>query len=463
MAFSANTVWEVRTTGSDSNGGGFVVGSGGTDYSLQDSAQATGTVTSVTTTVTATTGIFTAAMIGNYITDGTTWKQITGYTSSTIITVDSAPSWTAASIKVGGAFATIGRATGKWVTGNRIWVKSGTYAEAVTISISEGDVTGSSGADHLIGYYSARGDITTTANLANRPVISVSSSSTGITISSAAYRLENIIVNCNSNATTTGISVSANYGLIRNCKVLNATVRGIYVSSAANPGHNLQHIEVTGCTAAATAALQILGYGCTITLSNIHDNACPGITLTGGCSLTWSIIANNTGASSDGVKVSEGNLVQNNTIYGNGRHGIYTADQYAIAFCLKNNIIAKNGGYGFSQTSAYPDLPDYDGNAYWSNTSGARLTGSTSAPWTGPFYTNVLDVLVTAGSPFTNDGSGDFSLNNTANRGALLRGTAYPGAIPGISQTGSLDFGAIQAAAPGGMLVHPGMQGGCRG
>lgn len=33
MALSSATVFEVRTTGADTNGGGFVAGAAGTDYS----------------------------------------------------------------------------------------------------------------------------------------------------------------------------------------------------------------------------------------------------------------------------------------------------------------------------------------------------------------------------------------------------------------------------------------------
>jgi hypothetical protein len=53
--------------------------------------QATGTVTSSGTTVTVTTGIFTAAMVGQPITDGTQQVTITGFTSATVVTVNAAP------------------------------------------------------------------------------------------------------------------------------------------------------------------------------------------------------------------------------------------------------------------------------------------------------------------------------------------------------------------------------------
>lgn len=107
MALPATVIWECRTTGSDSNGGGFDPSLGGVDYSQQNAAQATGIASSSGATVTATTSIFTSQMVGNLITDGTTWKEITAFTSATVVTVDSAPSWTAASVKVGGALATL--------------------------------------------------------------------------------------------------------------------------------------------------------------------------------------------------------------------------------------------------------------------------------------------------------------------------------------------------------------------
>jgi len=39
VALSAAQILEVRSTGSDANGGGFKAGASGTDYSQQDAAQ----------------------------------------------------------------------------------------------------------------------------------------------------------------------------------------------------------------------------------------------------------------------------------------------------------------------------------------------------------------------------------------------------------------------------------------
>jgi hypothetical protein len=71
MAISAYTTWEVRATGNDSNGGGFVTGSTGTDYSQQDASQYSGSdlvVDATTNTkVTAASHLFVASDVGNIL------------------------------------------------------------------------------------------------------------------------------------------------------------------------------------------------------------------------------------------------------------------------------------------------------------------------------------------------------------------------------------------------------------
>ena len=57
MALAAASVVEVRTAGNDTNGGGFVTGASGTDFSQQDAAQCTATDLVLVTTTTATSAI----------------------------------------------------------------------------------------------------------------------------------------------------------------------------------------------------------------------------------------------------------------------------------------------------------------------------------------------------------------------------------------------------------------------
>src|SRR5579859_4628846 len=71
MSFAATTEWDVRTTGSDANGGGFDTSSSGTDYSQQNAAQVayTDMVIDGTTNTKFTSALnpVTAAHVGNII------------------------------------------------------------------------------------------------------------------------------------------------------------------------------------------------------------------------------------------------------------------------------------------------------------------------------------------------------------------------------------------------------------
>lgn len=184
MSLSANTVWEVRPTGSDNNGGGFVTGSGGTDYSQQNAAQLALTdlaSNSLGTTITSAIGGFTAAMVGNILriyaagsgfTTG--WYQITGFTNSNTITIDRSAGLSASggSGNVGGAKVSVDVSI--WgmqlVPGNKVYLKSGTY----TISSAWNSATGTDALPiEWEGYNAARGDLPTGAT---RPFITNPSS-----------------------------------------------------------------------------------------------------------------------------------------------------------------------------------------------------------------------------------------------------------------------------------------------
>src|SRR5579863_5594377 len=112
-ALPSTTVWEVRpTVGSNTNGGGFVTGSSGTDWSQFNAAQyaLTNGVTNGTTTVATTSA--SADMVGNiaYIAGGTgsitaAWYQIVSQTTGVSIVVDRSTGLTAGSgvtINIGG-------------------------------------------------------------------------------------------------------------------------------------------------------------------------------------------------------------------------------------------------------------------------------------------------------------------------------------------------------------------------
>jgi hypothetical protein len=150
MALNAAIVWEVRTAGSDNNGGGFKTGATGTDRSQQDAAQAT--LTTASTVHTTTTQINVAA--GDYTvasTDVGNVLQVTGGTATAgfyeITTVDTANNrWTVdrsvgtsgqtVAGAMGGALASPGKAAGAAsVAGHIIYVKAGTYSITVAYDV----------------------------------------------------------------------------------------------------------------------------------------------------------------------------------------------------------------------------------------------------------------------------------------------------------------------------------------
>lgn len=462
MALAAATVWEVRTTASDANGGGFVAGATGTDFSQQDAAQfaLTGLATAGTG-ATFLTASAAASMVGNIlnVVSGTNfvtgWFQIISVSVGVSVTVDrNICTGVGASgvINIGGALATITKAAALYVASNKIFVKAtATYTHTATVTFSTGtDAQGSAPYSRLIGYTATRGD-------GGRPTIQLSTNSGLSALKTAALSIyiENFIIDCNSLTTSIGVELTGAFfeGLVRNVKIQNFTSAGIKINT------NIAIVidcEVTGGTSAATAGIQVstgttVGVG--ILRNYVHDNACPGVTFQEYCNyVQWNLIVNNTGANSDGLRMGLGGamgFVTNNTIYGNGRDGIRGNSIYAAeAVQVKNNILVSNGGYGLNLSTAagWPADPTYDGNAYYNNTSGARNNAddTTTNPQNGVApYTNVLDKVL-SGSPFTNAAGGDFTLNNTAGAGASCRAGGTPGALPGISQLGYIDMGALQ-------------------
>src|SRR5687767_10192193 len=95
MALSNATVIEVRSTGATTNGGGFVTGASGVDYSQQDAAQyalSDGVTDGSAVILTASAA---TDMIGNlvYVAGGSgtitpAWYQITAASAGVSITVD---------------------------------------------------------------------------------------------------------------------------------------------------------------------------------------------------------------------------------------------------------------------------------------------------------------------------------------------------------------------------------------
>lgn len=447
MALSASTVIEVRSTGTTTGGGGFVTGSGGTDYSQQDSPQLTVTDGACTgnTTLTSATGGFTAQMVGNilYLSSGPGWYQITAHTDTNTVTIDrNGPNATGMTVNVGGALSTIALGMALLtVTGMQMYIKAtATYVIGTGLSTPAGILV-EDGIIRVIGYTTTRGDL-------GRPVIQTSAAITAITDSRGGFRFENLDLDGNSTGST-GFTLSGVANAAFNCIVRNFTGTGINMTGG---GSCAIQCEVTGCD---TLGINMSSVGGHVHQCYVHDNSCPGIQLLNvGGSIIGNIVDTNTGASSDGIFVNTayGNnqcTILQNTIYNNGRDGIKVDGNYRLGE-IANNIMVSNGRYGLN-TSAFTPVRDevlINHNAYYNNATANRNSNNAG---TG-------DVTLT-GDPFTDAAGGDFSLNNTAGAGADLRAAGYPGVMIG-GGTGYRDIGALQhqetASVGGGSFTFAG-------
>ena len=207
---AATVQWDVRTTGSDNNGGGFDPASAGTDQS-QGAAAVTIDNSTVKATVAASTITFTAAYtpssadVGNIVniissTGGTppTFKryQISSETLTTWVLnqTTGAAGATITSAIMGGSLLTVAKGFSVEVNKNTVWLKAGTY------TLTTG-LTAPSGYSGLVGYQTTHGDNGTA------PLITTATNSlTMLTLAGAALLLSN--VSMSNTAVTRGVGIS---------------------------------------------------------------------------------------------------------------------------------------------------------------------------------------------------------------------------------------------------------------
>jgi hypothetical protein len=436
MALSASTVFEVRYSGSDTNGGGFVTGASGTDWSQQNTAQyaVTDGVTAGTTTITSATANFGTDVVGNimYVQGGSGsvvagWYQITSRTNSTTIVVDRSTGLTAGTgvtLNIGGALATPGNAgVLLTVAGQKAWWKynASTYTMSTATVGAGGPITLGSANVILEGYDATRGDRTT-----NRPKISwgnVASpgSNTYICVGNSAQKsgFINLIVDCNQVANVSGINAQGATNQIDDCVVRNANQTGCI---GINCGGNVavHRCQVDTCTTGIVCTGNGKLADCDVTNCTTGISGMPGAmrkTLIRGCGTGVSTSANVTywervtvdGCTTAGADVSSsthaeivGCLFSNNT--GGGNYGIKVGGLIFLEYC-----------------------------AFYNNTT--NVSGTAQA--------NENSITI-SNDPYFNHGSNDFRPNATAAAGLLLWN-----ACPGVfGQTDNADVGAVQHTDP---------------
>lgn len=422
MALSANTVLEVRLTGSDTNGGGFVTGASGTDWSQQDTAQysVTDGVTAGTTTITSATANFGTDVVGNimYVQGGTGsvvagWYQITARTNSTTITVDRSTGLTAGTgvtLKIGGALASPGITNAiSLVSGNIVYIKYNASPYVITTAstgVSGGCINGGSGITYA-GYDSTRALYQTSFN---RPTLQLNSGVSTATIiggtNNTSY-IQGLILDGNSQTTSVGV---LNSGEFFYCKAIGCTSRGLSQNS---PGRGAFYCEVANCTFAANniGISQSFTYSCVV-----HDCTTSGSNIfvfaSGGTYINC-IAYNITTGDGFGGGGTCVNCVAYNCVNGFNAHNSF--------MLLLNNVAENNTGYGFRINSSSGGITLFNCASY-NNISGRSVANSGRLQDIG--------AITGSGSFFTNAASADFTINNTAGAGALLKDTAFPTTFP---------------------------------
>lgn len=430
MAIAAASVWEVRTAGNDTNGGGFVAGASGTDYSQQDAKNTVGNNISTTdlvavgtTTLTSATASFTSAIVGNiiYLQGGTGalaagWYEVTTFTNSTTIIVDRAvAAGTGITLNIGGALASPGQASANVVTGNSVYVKSGTY----TITSATGAISGgcylTTARSHLIGYQSTRGDMGTP------PLLQASGISTFVLVqaTNADGSTWNINVDGASLTSSRGFQQR---GFAYKCGAMNCTNNGFIRSTSCT----FVRCFATGCSTA-----QAFGNGQYVACI-AYDNTAGGFGLSDAQGSAIRCIADsNSGATSDGFSCTSDSMLVNCVSYNSGRDGFRTTGDCTS---FLNCIAESNGGYGFLFSNTHSCSVIF--SSTFNNTSGTISLGTGSGSMTFSNFTPSVSV-------FRDAANQDFRLNNVAGAGRALKAAGYPGAFA-VGGTSFLDIGALQ-------------------
>lgn len=461
MAYAALTQWEVRSTGSNGNGGGFNIGATGTDYSQSDTPLFSYTdLTIVTaTTVSSVARPFIAADIGNVIniTTGTGFTvqrvQITGVTGSTA-TVDrslgtvGSPGGTGA---LGGGLLTPNLGVTLAASGNTVWVKSGTYNITTTIAYAALSVG-------MVGYVTTHGD---SPQAATRPLINMTASAIPLTdFANTSSRFLFANIRFTTTAATRSLGIGTNLTasdpniVIDTCLIqgftigINAQLAVLSVRNTAVLGCLTYGIGYTGNSGAGSMYIDscfIYGNGVGINVGGASTDF-PRIYITRSIIAGSTTVTNGHGFTCSGSNSSQVIAISGCTFAGNAGSGIFvpslSSTQLGNVVQITSSILYGNTRYGVECTGTTLNIGTVvcGSNAYGGNGLGNVF----DFPAPGP-----TDIILTA-APFTNSGAQDYSLNSVAGGGTACKAVGFPGVFPDATTTGYLDIGAAQSFGASG-------------
>ena len=418
-AISASCVWECRATATagNLNGGGFVSGGGGTDYSLQDSAEDNGTDLAcsdgdaTSPVVSSATHNFVAADVGNiiHITAGTGWTvgwyEIISVESNNA-TLDRAcgndGSISSGTWYEGGAISLASTLDDEFfeqmVAGQTCWIKAGTYTQTENVSLTA-DGT-SSLMINVKGYNLNRGDNPTGTN---RPLI---------TAGAYAFAFDDYwkVKNFRITGTASNFTRCDSNSKMKNCYILNdsGTADRYAIGTAGG--------RIMKCEVSSTNGYAIQHYGNTEIYCCYIKDSKVGIKVDGNRAV---IINSSIDTCTTGIDfvANDGGIIVGNTIY-NCTTGVSGTTADGILFI--NNIFSECTT-GLNWSNVYDNII-FDNNCLNNSTNLTNVTEGDDCVTSDPLMNNPGsgDFTVQSGSPILDTGiqidtsigvTGDYKIN----------------------------------------------------
>ena len=448
MTFTGQIVWEARTTGSDTNGGGFKLNGAGSDYSQQNSPQYSGTDLEINSAnnlqvKSTTAGSPVAADVGNLImiSNGLSWSlgwyEIVSQ-DGTWWTLDASPGaagLTGGHFAVGGALASPG--VGWAVSHNKgtgnyrgfVWIQSGTYG--ITNSSTSGGVP-SSGC--LLYYYRSSGQRYDPAlgrgpKPSSNPVLQSQSGYTGraaeINYSgSVSYATGGLMY---LDFDTNGLCTTSNY--IQNpAEVYYCNVSGSSTQNLVGGG-SWYFCDITATSLPSGRSVVYGGSykNCHIRLSSGNRAV---IATSASCDNCVLVSYGTGGFQYWAIRIDRHGKFTNNRIYVSGQAAIYNLGQHEIFI---NNIVVGDGTQDFWRTSGgtaptgdWNNVKCY--NNYYYGLNDSTLAGVNAVP---DGAGRLEDPIALSQDPFVDSAGGDFTLDSTgADYATVLSGNITEQAVP---------------------------------
>lgn len=396
------------------------------DYS-QQAAQAqawTATLRINLTAITDSGAGFRPTLVGNLICANTTFTTITAYTNtSTMVGISQTDTGAAQNGYLGGAFATIGFAGGKMIASNRLWIKyhATPYSAASTTSnIATGRFTApSSGSNFIRGYDAVRGDETT-----NRPTFKWGVNAANnylFDLGTGSCSVENMILD-GDRATYTGTRGITQVQARRTYRIKFMNFAGTPLI-AGSSNHDVDYCEFTNNASYADfTGGSLVAVGC-----YFHDNAADALRVSNGQHAIISCIFDTNAGDGININGSGTNFMAVNCVFyghtgtksGVNLAGLVNTGQFI------NCVFESNTAYGMATSGSVNVGVTMQNCAFYNNTTAKYVAADLT-------WYNIVSEIIPTGTVFTDAANADFRLNNTTGAGALLRGTGFPQAYPGL-------------------------------